>query len=78
MKRQCQKVVYKNTLNGYIKSYMQEKKAYELWLKHYEQELQKMYIVFQESCKKNCLKYSELINYNIFCNFIFENSTLYL
>ena len=48
------------------------------WRNHYESYLEQMYLLFQDSCYSNSVNWDQYVGYNIFCAYIYENSSGYL
>lgn len=59
-------------------SHLSEDDAFELWCTHYDMYLKTLYHVFQVSCRENSVHWYKQIDFNTFCNYVFDNSSKYL
>ena len=52
--------------------------AFELWIKHYDTYLKRLYGIFQAACTKNSVKWYKNIDFFTFREYAYENSSKYL
>ena len=48
------------------------------WYKNYNKYLKELYLVFQEACDKNNVDWYNSIDYQSFCEYIWDNSSGYI
>jgi hypothetical protein len=63
---------------GYTCIYDTNENIYRIWYNHYETHLKRLYELFNSYSTNNSLNYHEYIDYDTFCNYIYNNSSKYL
>jgi len=55
-----------------------EDEAFELWSRHYDKHLKRLYEVFQTACSEDAVRWHHRIDFFTFRDYVYETSSKYL